>query len=177
MPDSPLTRMAVFCLRLRSRRDPSFMRLRKGGKLVAVLVVAVHAVGDGNKVDAVLPEEYLRVKSGLQIVTPRPAHILDDHMGNLARLNIRDELLPCRALEIAAAPAVVRIVSAVGVASLLGIAFEVFFLIHDGVTIPGVVIVAGQPLIEGGNFAFSLFRTHDALLSDCRLICGISIIP
>ena len=38
--------------------------------------------------NAVLPEEYLRVKSGLQIVTPRPAHILDDHMGNLARLNI-----------------------------------------------------------------------------------------
>ena len=151
--------------------------LRKGGKLVAVLVVAVHAVGDGNKVDAVLPEEYLRVKSGLQIVTPRPAHILDDHMGNLARFNVCDKLFPCRTLKIAAAPAVVRIVAAVGVASLLGIAFEVFFLIHDGVTIPGIVIVAGQPLIESGNFAFSLFHAHDALLSDCRLICGVSIIP
>ena len=127
--------------------------------------------------NAVLPEEYLRVKPGLQIVTPRPAHILDDHMGNLARLNICDELLPCRTLEIAAAPAVVGIVTAVGVAPLLGIAFEVFFLIHDGVTIPGIVIVAGQPLIESGNFAFSLFHAHDALLSDCRLICGVSIIP
>ena len=69
------------------------------------------------------------------------------------------------------------IVAAVGVASLLGIAFEVFFLIHEGIAIPGVVIVTGQPLIESGNFAFSLFHAHDALLSDCRLICGASIIP
>ena len=66
----------------------------------------------------------------------------------------------------AAAPAVVRIVSAVGVAPLLGIAFEIFFLIHDGIAISGIVIVAGQPLIESGNFAFSLFHAHDALLSD-----------
>ena len=166
-----------FLLAAQVTQIPLVHDVEEGGKFIAVLIVAVHAVGDGNKVDTVLPEEYLRVKSGLQIVTPRPAHILDDHMGNLARLNICDELLPCRALEIAAAPTVVRIVSAVGVTFLLGVAFEVFFLIHDGVTIPGVVIVAGQPLIESGNFAFSLFHAHDALLSDCRLICGASIIP
>ena len=151
--------------------------VEEGGKFIAVLVIAVHAVGDGNKVNAVLPEEYLRVKSGLQIVAPRPAHILDDHMGDFARLNICNELLPCRPLKVAAAPSVIGIVAAVGVASLLGVAFEVFFLIHDGIAIPGVVIVAGQPLIESGNFAFSLFHAHDALLSDCRLICGASIIP
>ncbi len=140
--------------------------VEEGGKFIAVLVITVHAVGDGNKVDAVLPEEYLRVKSGLQIVAPCPAHILDNHMGNLTRLNVCDELLPCRALEIAAAPSVIGIVAAVGVAPLLGVAFEVFFLIHDGIAIPGVVIVAGQPLIESGNFAFSLFHAHSALLSD-----------
>ena len=50
------------------------------------------AVGNGDKVDAVLPEEYRRVKAGLQIVAPRPAHIFDDHMGNRACLNIRDKL-------------------------------------------------------------------------------------
>lgn len=160
-----------------SRMGDVLHDVEEGGKFIAVLVIAVHAVGDGNKVNAVLPEEYLRVKAGLQIVTPRPAHILDDHMGNLTRLNVCNELLPCRTLEIAAAPAVVGIVAAVGVASLLGIAFEVFFLIHDGVAIPGVVIVAGQPLIKSGNSAFSLFHAHDALLSDCRLICGASIIP
>lgn len=61
---------------------------------------------------------------------------------------------------------IIGIVTAVSVASLLGIAFKVFFLIHDGVTIPGVVIVAGQPLIESGDFFLSLFHAHSALLSD-----------
>ena len=42
--------------------------VEEGGKLVAVLVVAVHAVGDGDKVNAVLQEEYLRIKAGLQSV-------------------------------------------------------------------------------------------------------------
>ncbi len=151
--------------------------VEEGGKFIAVLVITVHAVGDGNKVDAVLPEEYLRVKSGLQIVTPRPAHILDNHMGNLARFNVRHQLFPCRTLEIAAAPSIIGIVAAVGVASLLGIAFEVFFLIHDGVTIPGIVIVTALPLIQSGDLFLSLFHAHSALLSDCRLICGASIIP
>ena len=166
-----------FLLAAQVAQIPLVHDVEEGGKFIAVLIIAVHAVGDSNKVDAVLPEKHLRVKAGLQIVTPRPAHILDDHMGNLARFNVCNELFPCRTLKIAAAPAVVRIVPAVGVASLLGIAFEVFFLIHDGIAIPGVVIVAGQPLIESGNFAFSLFHAHDALLSDCRLICGASIIP
>ena len=48
-------------------------------------------------------------------------------MSNLTCFNIRDELLPCRTFKISAAPAVIGIVPTVGVASLLGIAFEVFF--------------------------------------------------
>ena len=130
-----------FLLAAQVAQIPLVHDVEEGGKLIAVLVVAVHAVGDGHKVNAALPEEHLRVKSGLQIVTPCPAHILDDHMGNLARLNIRDELFPRWTLKVAAAPAVVGIVPPVGVASLLGIAFEVFFLIHDGVAITGIVIV------------------------------------
>ena len=82
-----------------SRMGDVLHDVEEGGKLIAVLVVTVHAVDDGDKVNTVLPEEYLRVKASLQIVTPRPAHILDDHMGNFACLNICDELLPCRALE------------------------------------------------------------------------------
>ena len=160
-----------------SRMGDVLHNVEEGGKFIAVLVIAVHAVGNGNKVDTVLPEEHLRVKPGLQIITTGPAHVLDNDMGHLPSLNVRHQLLPCGTVKVAAAPAVIGIVAAVGVASLLGIAFEIFFLIHDGIAIPGVVIVTGQPLIESGNFAFSLFHAHDALLSDCRLICGVSIIP
>ena len=59
-----------------SRMGDVLHDVEEGRKLVAVLVITVHAVGNGNKVDAMLPEEYLCVKAGLQIVTPRPAHIL-----------------------------------------------------------------------------------------------------
>ena len=68
--------------------------------------------------------------------------------------------------KITAAPSVIGIVAAVGVASLLGIAFEVFFLIHDGVAITSIVIVTAQPLIQSGDLFLSLFHAHSALLSD-----------
>ena len=155
-----------FLLAAQVAQIPLVHDVEEGRKFVAVLIVAVHAVGDGHKVDTVLPKEYLRVKACLQIITTRPTHVLDDHTGNLTCLNVCDKLFPCRPLEIAAAPSIIGIVTAVGVASLLGIAFKVFFLIHDGVTIPGVVIVAGQPLIESGDFFLSLFHAHSALLSD-----------
>ena len=137
----PLDPNGGFLLAAQVTKIPFVHDVEEGRKLVAVLVIAVHAVGDGSKVDTVLPEEYLRVKSGLQIVAPCPAHILDNDMGHLACFNVRHQLFPCRTLEIAAAPSIIGIVAAVGVASLLGIAFEVFFLIHDGVAIPGIVIV------------------------------------
>jgi len=166
-----------FLLAAQVTKIPFVHDVEEGRKLVAVLVVTVHAVGNGNKVDAMLPEEYLCVKAGLQIVTPRPAHVLDNNMGHLSGLNVRHQPLPCGTVKIAAAPSVIGVMAAVGVASLPGVAFEVLFLIHDGVAVAGVVIVTAQPLIESGNFAFSLFHAHDALLSDCRLICGASIIP
>ena len=71
-----------------SRMGDVLHNVEEGGKLVAVLVIAVHAVGDGNKVNAVLPEEYLRVKSGLQIVTSRPAHIFLCQVGTKKFLRI-----------------------------------------------------------------------------------------
>ena len=115
--------------------------VEEGGKFIAVLIVAVHAVGDGNKVNAVLPEEYLRVKSGLQIITTSPTHVFDDYMSNLSGLDVLHQLLPSGTVKVAAAPSVIGIVAAVGVAPLLGVAFEVFFLIHDGVAVTGIVIV------------------------------------
>ena len=116
--------------------------------------------------DTVLPEEHLRVKTGLQIITTGPAHVLDNDMGHLPSLNVRHQLLPCGTVKVAAAPSVIGVVAAVGVTSLPGIAFEVFFLIDDGVAVASIVIVTAQPLIQSGDFFLSLFHAHSALLSD-----------
>ena len=152
----PLDTNGGFLLAAQVAQIPLVHDVEEGRKLVAVLVVAVHAVGDGHKVDAVLPEEYLRVKAGLQIITTRPTHVLDNDMGYLTCLNVRHQLFPCRTLKIAAAPAIIGIVAAVGVASLLGVAFEVSFLIHDGIAVTGIVIVTAQPLIQSGNSVSSV---------------------
>ena len=155
-----------FLLAAQVAQVPLVHDIEEGRKFIAVLVIAVHAVGDSHKVDTVLPEEYLRVKAGLQIITTSPTHVLDNDMGYLSGLDVRHQLLPSWTVKIAAAPAIIGIVAAVGVASLLGVAFEVSFLIHDGIAVTGIVIVTAQPLIQSGNLFLSLFHAHSALLSD-----------
>ena len=80
---------------------------------------------------AVLPEKYLGIKAGLQIVTPRPAHILYNDVRHLPGLNIRNQIFPCRAVKIAARIPVIGVVDKIFVALLAGVGFEVFFLIDD----------------------------------------------
>ena len=162
----PLDTNGGFLLAAQVTKIPFVHDVEEGRKLVAVLVITVHTVGNRHKVDAVLPEEHLRVKAGLQIITARPTHVLDNDMGYLSGLNVRHQPFPCRPFKIAAAPSVIGVMAAVGVTSLLGIAFEVFFLIDDGVAVASIVIVTAQPLVQSGNFFLSLFHAHSVLLSD-----------
>ena len=99
-----------------------------------------------------LPEEYLGVKAGLEIVAADTAHILYKNMGDLTGLDIRDQLLPARALKVAAAPAVVRIVDTVAIASLQCMGFKVNLLVCNGVRVSHDLIVAGEALVQRGDF-------------------------
>ena len=46
--------------------------IEKGRKLAAVLFLAVDVIGDSNKMNPILPEHYLGVKAGLQVVSADP---------------------------------------------------------------------------------------------------------
>ena len=46
--------------------------IEKGSKLAAVLFLAVNVIGDSNKMNPILPEHYLGVKAGLQVVSADP---------------------------------------------------------------------------------------------------------
>ena len=94
-----------------------------------------------------LTEEHLRVKSGLQIISADSAHVLDDHMSHFPGFNICLQPLPCRTIKVAAGITVIGIVDNITVALLLSVAFEVFFLIDNGIAIPGLFIVTGQPFV------------------------------
>ena len=145
---------------------PLVHNVQERGKLIAVLILAVHAVGDGNKMNPMLTKEYLGVEARLQIVPACPAHVLHNHPADLSGFNVGNHALPIGTLKVAAGPAIVRIVGDVGVAVLGCIVFEVCFLIQNGVAVAREIIVTGQALVQRRNLFLSLFHAHDALLSD-----------
>ena len=46
--------------------------IEKGSKLAAVLFLAVNVIGDSNKMNPILPEHYLGIKAGLQVISADP---------------------------------------------------------------------------------------------------------
>ena len=100
-------------------------------KLAANRVTRIHAVADGNEADTLLPEVDLRVEARFHIIASHAAEVLGDDDANLARVNVRNEMFPAGALEVAAAVAVVRVVAVVGEAVLVGIAFKLPLLESD----------------------------------------------
>ena len=81
---------------------------------IAVPVHTVHTVIDGNKVDAVLWKQHFRIHSDLQIVTPEPAHILNDNALDLARLDVGKHPLESGPVEVGSRISVVLVVVADG---------------------------------------------------------------
>lgn len=101
----------------------------------------------------VLTEHHLCVEAGLQVISADSTHILAQQVGNPARLDIRHKAFPSRAFKITARPSIVRIVDDVFIASLLCVSFKITFLIQNGVRVSRCVIIAGQALIERGDFS------------------------
>ena len=134
--------------------------IEERSELIAALILAVHIVGNGDEMDAMLPKKYFRIETSLQIVATDPAHVLDQYCCDLSGFDVRHQLFPCGPVEVAAAPPVIRIMPDVTVAMLFGVAFEVAFLIYYGTGIPRQVIVAGEPLVQSGNLFLSLFHAH-----------------
>jgi len=84
-----------------------------------------------DKVNAVLTEHNLGIKSRLQIIPAYLGHILNKNVCNLARFNISHKFFPSGTVKIFAAPPVVRIVDTVGISLLFSVIFEVLFLMID----------------------------------------------
>ena len=73
------------------------------------------------------------IEARFHIIAPHATEILGDDDANLASIDVRYELLPAGTLEVAAAEAVVCVVTAIGEAVLASIAFKLPLLIGDGV--------------------------------------------
>ena len=98
---------------------------------IAVPVHTVHTVIDGNKVDAVLWKQHFRIHSDLQIVTPEPAHILNDNALDLARLDVGKHPLESGPVEVRAAIPIVHKKGRVRKVILLSVLEQDHFLRRD----------------------------------------------
>lgn len=119
------------------------------GEVVAHLVVAVHSVVDGDKTDSHLWKADLRIQPYLQIIAAKPGHILNDYRADKPRLNVGQHFLKARALEAGAGIAVIFIHFIIGYSVVFGIFGEDLDLMGDAVAVPVVLIIAGEPDIEG----------------------------
>ena len=128
-------------------QKPFVYDIKERHKFSRTAVCAVHAVADSDKPDTLLPKEDLGIKSSLEIVASDPAHVLGDDTADLPSLNVGNQPLPGRALEITPRPSIVRVVDTICKAALGRIALQQHFLIHNAVTVPCGLIVAAKPLI------------------------------
>ena len=105
--------------------------IHKWRKLAADGIGSIHAIADGDKADALLPEIDFRVEACLHIIASYAAEVFGDDGTDFACVDVRNELFPAGALEVAATEAVVCVVTAIGEAMLVSIAFKLSFLRRD----------------------------------------------
>jgi len=72
-----LARLALDTVRCRNlfglvTQIPFVHDIEKGRKLAAILFLAVNVIGDSYKMNPILPEHYLGVKAGLQVISADP---------------------------------------------------------------------------------------------------------
>lgn len=125
--------------------------LSERGKIVH-LVVAVHAVVDGDKADVHLREPDFRVQPHLQIVPAKPGHILYDYGADLSCLYIGKHLLKAGPVERYPTVPVVHIKFEVRIAMVAGIFLQDLLLMGDAVAVPLVLIVPAEATVQGRPF-------------------------
>ena len=97
-------------------------------EVIRALILAVHAVIDGNEADAHLGKPDFRIKPYLQIVPAKPGHILDHDHADKPGLNIRQHFLEPRTLEAGAGVPVIFVNLVVGDAVVPGVLGQDFNL-------------------------------------------------
>ena len=82
-----------------------------------------------------LREEHFRVVADLQIVTAKPAHVLDDYDTDMPGLYLCHHGPEAWPVEVGASIAVIGEVTDVGEAPLGGVVFQEFLLVRDAVAL------------------------------------------
>ena len=125
----------------------------KSEKYDTVGVGIVDTVIDSDEPNAHFGEIDFCVKAGFDVIASDAAQILYNHRFHNPVFNIRNQLLPAGTVKVAAAVAVIRVVTAADEALFPGVVLKKGFLIGDGVRFAAQLIVARQALIKSSCVA------------------------
>lgn len=104
--------------------------------VVLHLVVAVHAIIDGNKTDVGIGKNHLRVHPDFQVITTEAAHVLHNNGAYLALIHQRHQAVPVRPVERGAAVAIIDEKGKVGEAIVSSVLLQNGLLIFYAVAVP-----------------------------------------
>ena len=121
------------------------------GKVVILWFVAVHAVIDCNKAYLLLGEQYLGIKADFKIVSTETAHILDDNRADFSSFGFCKHCLKSGTVKVTPCVAVIGKMLDVRHTTFAGKILEKSLLIQYRVRFALLLIILGQPLIEGCN--------------------------
>ena len=126
---------------------PLIYDVAKRSEVVAHLVVAVHAVIDGDKADSHLWKTNFCIKPYFQIVAAKTGHILDNYRPNESSFNISKHFLKSGPVEVRAGKSVIFVNLVLYYTVVFAIFSEDFDLVGDAVAVALVFIVAGESAI------------------------------
>ena len=115
-----------------------------------MLVVAVHAVVNGDVAHAVHGEIHLHVLAGQQVVAAQTGEVFGHDTVDFSGFNISYHALEVRTVKVRAAVPVVYVLVNDPQAVFLGVPAEHHALGGDGIALPRIVIVAGKTVIKAG---------------------------
>ena len=120
---------------------------------------AVHAVIDGNEMNAKLRENNIGIHSHLEIIAPEAAHVLYNDTLDPPSLDVGKHTLEARTVEVCAGITIVLVIMAVGGNPvILAVAFQNLLLVRYGVTFTIQLIFLRKALIQSGQTFFLCFR-------------------
>ena len=113
---------------------------------------AVHPIGDGNIAHIVFREKDLDIGADFNIISAKPRKVLCDDATNPSGLNISNQALKRRPVEVAACIAVIHIIFMLEQSVLFGKLPKHDFLIADAHALVIAAVIERNTAIESGDF-------------------------
>ena len=131
--------------------EPLVEQVLKGHQVVALGILRVHVVIDGDVAHPKLWEPFLDVETGMQLVAAQTAEIFGDDDPDLPILHVSHHALEVRPVEVSPGVSVIHIELWVGKAMVDSVLLQYSLLVLDTVGFPVQPVILTQAAVQGGD--------------------------